>query len=243
MFPDVHSACSAASVLRDQTAVDAVEMFDTASLRWVSWEIAPAVCPHQQDTHTGAARGLTNVLPAAIVAQKQPAGSPAPPYEAPWVGAAYDRSMRQCGLSAWHWPAHAPVPALLPAASNVNKSCSHVAVYVCRECAKDEGMVRLVPDIVDADDGAAGLLIECRGWDESCLKVLPIPILLCRPHVWIHAVFIELPHPCRHGALAVLLATLVLCCSCNFLLTDFAAMDRHVAHRMSLSKCMPASTS
>ena len=43
----------------------------------------------------------------------------------------------------------------------------------CRECAKDEGMVRLVPDIVDADDGAAGLLIECRGWDESCLKVSP----------------------------------------------------------------------
>jgi len=41
-----------------------------------------------------------------------------------------------------------------------------------RECAKDEGMARLVPDIVDADDGAAGLLIECRGWDESCLKVL-----------------------------------------------------------------------
>ena len=33
-------------------------------------------------------------------------------------------------------------------------------------------MARLVPDIVDADDGAAGLLIECRGWDESCLKVL-----------------------------------------------------------------------
>ena len=43
---------------------------------------------------------------------------------------------------------------------------------VCgRECAKDEGMTRLVPDIVDADDGAAGLLIECRGWDEECLKV------------------------------------------------------------------------
>ena len=32
MFPDVHSACRAASVLRDQTAVDAVEMFDRASL-------------------------------------------------------------------------------------------------------------------------------------------------------------------------------------------------------------------
>ena len=33
MFPDVHAACSAASVLRDQTAVDAVEMFDRPSLR------------------------------------------------------------------------------------------------------------------------------------------------------------------------------------------------------------------
>ncbi|BDA46133.1 probable glycolate oxidase subunit GlcD at N-terminal half [Coccomyxa sp. Obi] len=32
MFPDVHSACRAASVLRDETAVDAVEMFDRASL-------------------------------------------------------------------------------------------------------------------------------------------------------------------------------------------------------------------
>ena len=47
-----------------------------------------------------------------------------------------------------------------------------------RECAKDEGMARLVPDIVDADDGAAGLLIECRGWDEECLKVgLAMPAL------------------------------------------------------------------
>ena len=34
MFPDVHSACAAASVLRDKTAVDAVEMFDRAALRW-----------------------------------------------------------------------------------------------------------------------------------------------------------------------------------------------------------------
>ena len=33
MFPDVHSACAAASVLRDKTAVDAVEMFDRAALR------------------------------------------------------------------------------------------------------------------------------------------------------------------------------------------------------------------
>ena len=39
-------------------------------------------------------------------------------------------------------------------------------------------MTRLVPDIVDADDGAAGLLIECRGWDEECLKVgLAMPAL------------------------------------------------------------------
>lgn len=33
VFPDLHSACAAASVLRDKTAVDAVEMFDRASLR------------------------------------------------------------------------------------------------------------------------------------------------------------------------------------------------------------------
>ena len=32
MFPDVYSACTAASVLRDQTAVDAVELFDRASI-------------------------------------------------------------------------------------------------------------------------------------------------------------------------------------------------------------------
>lgn len=51
---------------------------------------------------------------------------------------------------------------------------------VCgRECAKDEGMARLVPDIVDADDGAAGLLIECRGWDEECLKVGLVMLALC----------------------------------------------------------------
>ena len=48
-----------------------------------------------------------------------------------------------------------------------------------RECAKDEGMARLVPDIVDADDGAAGLLIECRGWDEECLKVGLVMPALC----------------------------------------------------------------
>lgn len=33
VFPDVYSACAAASVLRDKTAVDAVEMFDRASLK------------------------------------------------------------------------------------------------------------------------------------------------------------------------------------------------------------------
>ena len=33
MFPDIKSACSAASVLRSETSVDAVEMFDRASLR------------------------------------------------------------------------------------------------------------------------------------------------------------------------------------------------------------------
>ena len=42
MFPDVHSACRAASVLRDQTAVDAVEMFDRASLTQCERDVAMA---------------------------------------------------------------------------------------------------------------------------------------------------------------------------------------------------------
>jgi len=32
-------------------------------------------------------------------------------------------------------------------------------------------MVRLVPDIKGADDGASGLLIECRGQTPECLLV------------------------------------------------------------------------
>lgn len=56
MFPDVHSACSAASVLRDQTAVDAVEMFDTASLRWAC--LQPAAHQHFPATNCPS-RGLS----------------------------------------------------------------------------------------------------------------------------------------------------------------------------------------
>ena len=33
IFPDVHSACAAAAALRNETHVDAVELFDRASLR------------------------------------------------------------------------------------------------------------------------------------------------------------------------------------------------------------------
>lgn len=33
MFPDIHSACAAASALRDNTQVDAVEMFDRTALK------------------------------------------------------------------------------------------------------------------------------------------------------------------------------------------------------------------
>ena len=43
MFPDIYSSCRGASILRDHTAVDAVEMFDRASLRFrrrrVIWEL------------------------------------------------------------------------------------------------------------------------------------------------------------------------------------------------------------
>lgn len=33
MFPDVHSACAGAAALREETSVDAVEMFDRTALR------------------------------------------------------------------------------------------------------------------------------------------------------------------------------------------------------------------
>lgn len=52
MFPDVHSACRAASILRDETAVDAVELFDTASLRWASLLAAcQLMATVQRDVH------------------------------------------------------------------------------------------------------------------------------------------------------------------------------------------------
>ena len=38
VFPDVHAACAAASMLRDQTAVDAVELFDRHA------QLAPTWC-------------------------------------------------------------------------------------------------------------------------------------------------------------------------------------------------------
>lgn len=40
-----------------------------------------------------------------------------------------------------------------------------------RECANDEGMVTLVPDITDCDPLAAALLIECRGQTGEDLQV------------------------------------------------------------------------
>lgn len=48
-------------------------------------------------------------------------------------------------------------------------------VAVLRECEKDEGMTRLVPDIKGADPGAAALLIECRGQTPETLQVPRCP--------------------------------------------------------------------
>lgn len=41
-----------------------------------------------------------------------------------------------------------------------------------RECEADEDLTKLVVDIKGADDGAAALLIECRGEDADALKVI-----------------------------------------------------------------------
>jgi hypothetical protein len=45
VFPDVRAACRAASILRDETAVDAVELFDRASLRRAGRLVRPPSRP------------------------------------------------------------------------------------------------------------------------------------------------------------------------------------------------------
>ena len=47
-----------------------------------------------------------------------------------------------------------------------------LASYVYRECEADEDLTKLVVDIKGADEGAAALLIECRGEDAKSLKVM-----------------------------------------------------------------------
>lgn len=42
---------------------------------------------------------------------------------------------------------------------------------LARECEADEDLTKLVVDIKGADDGAAALLIECRGEDADALRV------------------------------------------------------------------------
>ncbi len=48
--------------------------------------------------------------------------------------------------------------------------CTRPALCV-RECERDEGMVKLVPDIQGSDPMAASLLIECRGRTPEALEV------------------------------------------------------------------------
>lgn len=59
MFPDIYSACSAASVLRDETAVDAVEMFDRAALRQVCTTVLHSHRPWHISTRVGSLKKLT----------------------------------------------------------------------------------------------------------------------------------------------------------------------------------------
>lgn len=41
-----------------------------------------------------------------------------------------------------------------------------------RQCSNNEQMVSNVTDMVESDELAAGLLVECRGRDEECLQVV-----------------------------------------------------------------------
>lgn len=52
VFPDVHSACAGASVLRDETTVDAVELFDRCGISLQFWfsRKYPKTCRGQDPT-------------------------------------------------------------------------------------------------------------------------------------------------------------------------------------------------
>ena len=169
MFPDVHSACRAASILRDETAVDAVELFDTASLR--------CACLLAAGQPTAIIkRGLhicMNNLYLCLLHLSLDLRS---------ARAVMRPSMKPCEASE-----DMCLDCLLATVLGmILAPLRGVRRNVCgRECAKDEGMARLVPDIVDADDGAAGLLIECRGWDEGCLKVGLAVLVLCCAVLWV----------------------------------------------------------
>ena len=91
VFPDIMSACKAAAVLRSETSVDAVEMFDRASLR---------ECEGNED--------MTNLVPD-IKREQRSAGSPCPaPPRAAWL-----HRMTVAGFSrVFNRSRHSP--ALLP---------------------------------------------------------------------------------------------------------------------------------
>jgi hypothetical protein len=48
-----------------------------------------------------------------------------------------------------------------------------VGVSICRQCEPEEALLKLVPDIVEADPLAAALLVECRGQTKEDLQVRP----------------------------------------------------------------------
>ncbi len=52
-----------------------------------------------------------------------------------------------------------------------------VGVSFCRQCEPEEALLKLVPDIVEADPLAAALLVECRGQTKEDLQVCPAVVV------------------------------------------------------------------
>lgn len=55
LFPDIRTACTAAAVLREQTQVNAVELFDAAALRLATDKLLAIVSETRLAGDTGAA--------------------------------------------------------------------------------------------------------------------------------------------------------------------------------------------
>lgn len=78
LFPDIRTACTAAAVLREQTQVNAVELFDAAALRLATNKLLAIVSETRLAGDTGAALLIQCQGPSPEALTVGPPGLPGP---------------------------------------------------------------------------------------------------------------------------------------------------------------------